>query len=97
MTEIVLADRNRGVHPDDRPVVLPFYLLCDVSASMEPVMATLTSALFRIRDALAPYDRFVRGERERTEAFLTSLRTQLDEVAALRARVERLAAAEPSG
>lgn len=52
MTEIVLADRNRGLHPDDRPVVLPFYLVCDVSASMEPVMATLNSALFRIRDAL---------------------------------------------
>ena len=52
MTEIVLADRNRSIHPDDRPVVLPFYLLCDVSYSMEPVIATLNSALFRIRDAL---------------------------------------------
>src|SRR3954464_12931570 len=53
MTEIVLADRRPGVHPDDRPVVLPFYLLCDVSASMESDIATLNSALFRIRDALA--------------------------------------------
>ncbi|MGY1829013.1 VWA domain-containing protein [Geodermatophilus sp. SYSU D01180] len=52
MTEIVLADHNRAVHPDDRPVVLPFYLLCDVSYSMEPDIAALNSALFRIRDAL---------------------------------------------
>src|SRR5215203_3974223 len=52
MTEIVLADRNRGLHPDDRPVVLPFYLLCDVSYSMESDIAALNSALFRIRDAL---------------------------------------------
>ena len=53
MTEIVLADRTRGVHPDDRPVVLPFYLLCDVSYSMEPDIAALNSALFRFRDALS--------------------------------------------
>src|SRR4051812_12461900 len=52
MTEIVLLDKSRGVHPDDRPVVLPFYLVCDVSASMDSVIGTLNSALFRIRDAL---------------------------------------------
>jgi hypothetical protein len=52
----------------------------------------LERSIQRIRDALAPYDRFVRSERERTDAFVTSLRAELDQVAALRTRVERLAA-----
>jgi small GTP-binding protein len=50
----------------------------------------LERSIQRIRDALAPYDRFVRGERERTETFLNALREELAGVAALRARVDEL-------
>jgi uncharacterized protein YegL len=52
MSEIVLLDRHRG-QADDRAVVLPFYLLCDVSYSMESEIGNLNAALFRIRDGLA--------------------------------------------
>ncbi len=54
----------------------------------------LQVSIQRIRDALAPYDRFVRSERERIYAFVTSLRGELDQVGALRTRVERLAGSE---
>ena len=57
----------------------------------------LERSIQRIRDALAPYDRFVRSERERTDAFVTSLRGELDQVGALRTRVERLAGSEAAG
>ncbi len=50
----------------------------------------LERSLQRIRDALAPYDRFVRTERQRTEAFARSLADELSMVAALRERVEAL-------
>jgi small GTP-binding protein len=50
----------------------------------------LERSLQRIRDALAPYDRFVRGERERTTRFATELSEHLAEVAELRAEVEQL-------
>jgi small GTP-binding protein len=48
----------------------------------------LERSIQRIRDAMAPYDRFVRGERERTDTFLEDLRTELADVAMLRSRVE---------
>ena len=38
---------------DDRYVALPFYLLCDVSASMTPHIDTLNQSLLDFRDALA--------------------------------------------
>jgi hypothetical protein len=51
----------------------------------------LDRSIQRIRDALAPYHRFVRSERERTDALVSSLGTELTAVAALRARVEAIA------
>jgi hypothetical protein len=51
----------------------------------------LERSIQRIRDAMAPYDRFVRGERERTDTFLEDLRTELADVAMLRSRVELIA------
>jgi hypothetical protein len=44
----------------------------------------------RIRDALAPYNRFVRGERDRTHRFTQDLQEVQAELASLRARVELL-------
>jgi small GTP-binding protein len=61
-----------------------------LTALRDEFQRELERSIQRIRDALAPYDRFVRGERERTETFLDSLRGELAEVAQLRARVERL-------
>ncbi len=62
-----------------------------LTALRDEFQRELDRSLQRIRDALAPYDRFVRGERERTEAFLTAIREELTEVARLRAQVEALA------
>jgi uncharacterized protein YegL len=49
--------RNEAATPartgDDRYVVLPFYLLCDVSGSMSPHIATLNTSLREFRDTLA--------------------------------------------
>jgi hypothetical protein len=53
----------------------------------------LERSIQRIKDALAPYTRFVRAERERTERFAGDLRQQLDDVAQLRARVKLLTSA----
>lgn len=44
---------SRPAAADDRYVVLPFYLLCDVSGSMGPHIGTLNQALADFRDALA--------------------------------------------
>jgi hypothetical protein len=52
----------------------------------------LERSVQRIRDALAPYDRFVRAERERTDTFVTNLGQSLTSVAELRKDVERLSA-----
>lgn len=48
----------------------------------------------RIRDALAPYNRFVRGERDRTQQFGSSLQESLSQLARLRADVDRVAQVE---
>jgi small GTP-binding protein len=61
-----------------------------LAALRDEFQRELERSLQRIRDALAPYDRFVRGERERTNAFVTELGAQLGEVADLRAAVEQL-------
>jgi len=61
-----------------------------LSALRDEFQRELERSIQRIRDALAPYDRFVRGERERTDTFVVSLRSELAQVAALRARVGRL-------
>jgi uncharacterized protein YegL len=39
--------------PDNRYVVLPFYLLCDVSSSMRPYIGTLNESLGEFRDGLS--------------------------------------------
>ena len=62
-----------------------------LAALRDEFQRELERSLQRIRDALAPYDRFVRGERERTTTFATALTTELDQLATLRARIEDLA------
>jgi len=61
-----------------------------VTALRDEFQRELERSIQRIRDALAPYDRFVRGERQRTESFLLSLRSELSRVADLRISVERM-------
>ncbi len=46
----------------------------------------------RIRDALAPYNRFVRSERDRTQHFSNNLQQTLAALADLRASVDAIAA-----
>src|SRR6185437_294978 len=62
-----------------------------LTALRDEFQRELERSLQRIRDALAPYDRFVRAERDRTGAFVSALRSELAEISALRARVESLA------
>ena len=62
-----------------------------LTALREEFQRELERSIQRIRDALAPYNRFVRTERERTDEFLTSLRVELANVAALRERVDVIA------
>jgi hypothetical protein len=61
-----------------------------LTALRDEFQRELERSIQRIRDALAPYDRFVRGERERTEAFVTSLRGELNRLVELRARVDAI-------
>jgi small GTP-binding protein len=63
------------------------------SAMRDEFRRELERSIQRIKDALAPYTLFVRGERERTERFATDLRSALDELSRLRARVDGLASA----
>src|SRR5439155_24240327 len=58
-----------------------------LTAMRDEFQRELERSIQRIRDALAPYERFVRGERERTETFLATLRAELDTIATLRSRV----------
>lgn len=60
-----------------------------LTALRDEFQRELERSLQRIRDALAPYDRFVRAERERTSRFATDLNAQIAEVAALRNEVEQ--------
>jgi hypothetical protein len=41
----------------------------------------------RIRDALAPYNRFVHSERDRTQRFVRDLQESLEQLAQLRVRI----------
>jgi small GTP-binding protein len=61
-----------------------------LTALREEFRSELERSLQRIRDALAPYNRFVRTERDRTDTFLNSLRSELTNLAELRQRVEAL-------
>jgi small GTP-binding protein len=67
-----------------------------MTALRDEFQRELERSIQRIRDALTPYDRFVRSERERTDSFVTSLGAELDNVASLRSRVAQLAGAEPA-
>jgi small GTP-binding protein len=61
-----------------------------LAALRDEFQRELERSIQRIRDALAPYDRFVRSERDRTDAFVTSLNAELTRAGALRARVEAI-------
>jgi hypothetical protein len=52
----------------------------------------LDRSIQRIRDALAPYSRLVRGERERTQVLTVDLEAMLKELGALRARIRAITA-----
>ena len=58
-----------------------------LTALQDEFKRELERSVQRIKDALAPYDRFVRGERERTQGLLEDLQSTLTEVARLRARI----------
>ena len=61
-----------------------------LTALRDEFQRELERSIQRIRDALAPYDRFVRGERERTETFVTALQAELATLTTLRARIDSL-------
>src|SRR5207244_2143959 len=62
-----------------------------LTALRDEFQRELERSIQRIRDALAPYDRFVRGERERTQRLAADLRSTLDDLGRLRARIDGLA------
>ena len=57
----------------------------------------LERGLQRIKDALAPYDRFVRGERDRIGSLRAELQALLDTLARLRAQVDQLTTTAAGG
>jgi hypothetical protein len=61
-----------------------------MTALRDEFQRELERSIQRIRDALAPYDRFVRGERERTQRLLADLNAALAELNRLRARIDEL-------
>ena len=67
-----------------------------MTALRDEFQRELERSMQRIRDALAPYDRFVRSERERTDTLRHRAARGARGVAALRTRVERLAQADPA-
>jgi small GTP-binding protein len=64
-----------------------------LTALRDEFQRELERSIQRIRDALAPYERFVRTERENTETFVTALRTELDKLAQLRAAIDHISQA----
>jgi hypothetical protein len=58
-----------------------------VTALRDEFQRELERSAQRIRDALAPYNRFVHGERDRTQRFAHDLRQSLSQLAALRSRI----------
>ncbi len=58
-----------------------------MTAMRDEFQRELERSTQRIHDALAPYNRFVRGERDRTQRFTEALQASLDELAGLRARI----------
>jgi hypothetical protein len=64
-----------------------------VTAMRDEFQRELERSTQRIRDALAPYNRFVRSERDSTQRFLSDLHSALAELDALRAQLKAMAAA----
>jgi hypothetical protein len=66
-----------------------------LTALRDEFQRELERTMQRIRDALAPYNRFVRGERDRTQRFAQDLQAALAELSQLRARLVGLAEYTP--
>jgi hypothetical protein len=64
-----------------------------LTALRDEFQRELERSIQRIRDALAPYDRFVRGERDRTQRLTADLHATLQELTDLRARIDHLTGA----
>ncbi len=58
-----------------------------VTALTDEFRRELERSIQRIKDALAPYDRFVRSERDRTQQLVADLGDVLSELSALRGRI----------
>ena len=67
------------------------------TAMRDEVTHELERGLQRIKDALAPYDRFVRGERDRIGSLRAELQALLDTLARLRAQVDQLTTTAAGG
>lgn len=67
-----------------------------VTALRDEFGRELERGIQRITDALAPYDRFVRGEHERTTRFRADLQAALEQLWALRSRIETVGARRDS-
>ena len=61
-----------------------------MAALRDEFQRELERSIQRIRDALAPYSRLVRSERERTQTFATDLQTALKQIATLRQRTQTI-------
>jgi small GTP-binding protein len=61
-----------------------------VTAMRDEFQRELERSTQRIRDALAPYNRFVRSERDSTQRFLSNVQESLAELERLRARLGQL-------
>jgi small GTP-binding protein len=61
-----------------------------VTALRDEFQRELERSAQRIRDALAPYNRFVHGERDRTQRFARDLQESLSQLAKLRSRLSSL-------
>jgi hypothetical protein len=67
-----------------------------MTALRDEFKSELERSIQRIRDALAPYARLVRGERERMQQFTTDLDGALADVTRLRGRIHEISSAERS-
>ena len=61
-----------------------------VTAMSDEFQRELERSMQRIRDALAPYNRFVRSERDSTQRFHASMQELLADVERLRGRVQKI-------
>ncbi|MFN0072476.1 MAG: dynamin family protein [Chloroflexota bacterium] len=66
-----------------------------LTALQDEFQRELDRTLQRVRDALAPYDRFIRAEHEETSELRQHLETSREQLRTLRARAEALPSEEP--